>query len=68
MMVFALSVIAFLLQPEEADLPDVPASSEIGTWALIFIFGAIAAIVAFEVLRTWRQTNQWRRHLPRHRE
>jgi hypothetical protein len=67
--VAALAVITLALfyQPEDTDVPDVAPASDFGMSVFVLLAVSIAAIFAFDVLRTWWQTNEWRRELRRPR-
>ena len=69
MRVAALAIITMALfyQPEDADVPESAPTSAFGTTAFVVLGVSIAAIFAFDVIRTWWQTNEWRRELRRPR-
>ena len=65
----AIFTLAMFLQPEQEDAVDdrPPFVSEIGSPLFVLIVAVIAAIFAFDVIRTWWQTNEWRRERRRQR-
>ena len=64
----AIVTLALFFQPEEGAVDDrAPFVSEMGSPLFILIIALIAAIFAFELIRTWWQTNEWRREQRRQR-
>jgi hypothetical protein len=54
--------LALFLQPPADDADDsLPFISDIGSPLFIVIAALIAVVVVFDLLRTWWQTNEWRR-------
>ena len=69
MRVAALAIItmALFFQPEDAEDADPGPSSDLGSSVFVLLAASIAAIFAFDVIRTWWQTNEWRREARRPR-
>jgi hypothetical protein len=61
--ILSVITLALFLQPPGDDDADdaVPFVSEIGSPLFIVIAAFIALVVVFDLLRTWWQTNEWRR-------
>ncbi len=67
---FVLTTFALVIDPSsdapgDDDAP--PFISDIGSPLFILIVTLIAAVFLVDVVRTWWQTNQWRRSQPRQR-
>ncbi len=63
-------LIALVVQPED-DVPDGPPPSPIsdGDWLIFLLFVAVVATVfGFDMMRTWWETNQWKRDARRRRK
>jgi len=63
----SLLLFALRLEPDDVDLiPPSPFSD--GDHLILFAFIAVvAAVFGFEMLRTWRNTTEWRREARRRR-
>ena len=65
----AIVTLALFLQPEQGEPVDdgPPFISEIGSPLFILVVTLVGAIFAFDLIRTWWQTNEWRREQRRQR-
>jgi hypothetical protein len=67
---FVLMTFALVIEPSSDDPGDnnaPPFISEIGSPLFVLIVTVIAAVFLVDVVRTWWQTNEWRRSQPRQR-
>jgi hypothetical protein len=67
---FVLMTFALVIEPSsdgQSDDDAPPLVSEIGSPLFILIVTLIAAVFLVDVVRTWWQTNEWRRSQPRQR-
>ncbi len=66
-MIGALPLVALTLQPEDDPAPIPPSPLSDGDVAVFAAFIVIiAAVLGFDMIRTWWNTNEWRRR-PRRR-
>jgi hypothetical protein len=63
----AIITMALFFQPEDGEDANPSPSFNLGSSVFVLLAVAIAAIFAFDMIRTWWQTNEWRREARRPR-